>query len=259
MTVARPFHRTCRPFSDGTYGGSGGWIYIRHPSYAKEPRHYIQAFLLLQNDLIGLFEYIEPAESNLQTYSHRVQQLLMRTCVEVEANFTAILLENGYAKKGHGNLSMHDYKLINRSHRLSSYEARLPLWRGPQRILRPFAPWAAKSGTLPWYQAYNASKHDRHASFHRATFECLLDAICALVILLSAQFCVETFAPGGKPLMTGLYRADPQDGMINALGDYFRVKFADDWPAAERYNFSWPEFDAQADPFANFDYAASDA
>lgn len=129
----------------------------------------------------------------------------MRTCVEVEANLTAILLENGYAKRGGGNLTMRDYRLIEHSHRLSSFEAKLPLWRGPDRVRRPFAPWASKTTALPWYRAYNAAKHDRHASFHRANFESLLDAMCALVVLLSAQFCVETFAPGGKPLMTRDY------------------------------------------------------
>lgn len=256
MAIDRPFHRTCRQFSDGTYDGSGRWIYLLHRRFANEPWHYVQAFLLLQKDLLALFDYIEPAESNLPTYSHRVQQLLMRTCVEIEANLTAILIENGYVKKGADNLTMRDYKLINNSHRLSSYEARLPLWRGPSRILRPFAPWGSKGGTLPWYRAYNASKHDRHASFHLATFEALLDAICALAILLSAQFCVETFSPGGKPLMTRHYGISAQDGMINAIGDYFRIKLPTDWPAEERYDFPWAELDALDDPFVNFDYSA---
>ena len=34
----------------------------------------------------------------------------------------------------------------------------------------PFAAWG-KGGALVWYQAYNATKHDRHAEFCRATFE----------------------------------------------------------------------------------------
>lgn len=121
MTIERPFHRTCRPFVDGSYSEGGRWRYLLHREFANDPQHYVRAFLLLQQDLMELFAYIEPAEVNLQTYSHRVQQLLMRACVEVEANLTAILTENGYAKKK-GDLTMADYRLVNCSHHLSSYE-----------------------------------------------------------------------------------------------------------------------------------------
>ena len=256
MTVAKPFHRTCRQFSDGTYDGNGRWIYLLHSQFATEPSHYIQAFLLLQKDLVALFDYIEPAEANLPTYSHRVHQLLMSVCVEMEVNFTAILLENGYTKKGGGNLTMHDYRLVERSHRLSSYEARLPLWRGPNRVMRPFAAWASGTKPLPWYQAYNQSKHDRRGAFHLANFDAVLEAMCGLALLLSAQFCVETFSPAGKPLMARHYGASANDGMISAIGDLFRIKMPDDWPQTERYDFPWGELDASGDPFDNFDYSA---
>jgi hypothetical protein len=257
MAVVKPFRRTCRQFSDRSYTGGGKSIYLLHRRFAKEPRHYVHAFLLLQKDLLDLFDYIEPADSNLPTYSHRVQQLLMRTCVEIEANLTAILVENGYVKKGDGNLTMHDYKLINRSHRLSSYEARVPLWRGPRRIWRPFAPWDSRDGTLLWYQAYNKSKHDRHDSFHLATFEVLLDAMCGLAIVLSAQFHTETYSPAGNYLsFRRSYSYDANDEMDSAIGDYFRIKFPTDWPEAERYDFNWAELDALDDPFDHFDYSA---
>lgn len=126
MALVKPLRRTCRQFSDGSYTEGGRWLYLLHQRFANDPQHYVRAFLLLQKDLLDMFDYIEPAESNLRTYSHRVQQLLMRACVEIEANLTAILVENGYVKKGGGNLTMRDYKLVNRSHRLSSYEVRVP-------------------------------------------------------------------------------------------------------------------------------------
>jgi hypothetical protein len=173
MTVKRPFHRTCRPFVDGSYSEGGRLQYLLHRKFAKDPQHYVRAFLLLQQDLMELFAYIEPAEANLNTYSHRVQQLLMRACVEVEANLTAILTENGYIKKG--DLTMRDYKLVNRSHRLSSYEVRIPGWHGAGGIRRPFAAWEDANGSLPWYRAYNKSKHNRHDFFAMSTFEALTD------------------------------------------------------------------------------------
>ena len=62
-------------------------------NYSDHPEHYTRAFAILQKDIIGLFEYIEPSDINLVTYSFRIHELLVRTCIEVEANFKAILRE----------------------------------------------------------------------------------------------------------------------------------------------------------------------
>ena len=91
MAAMKPLRRTCRPLDGSRYPD---WLYALHPRFARDPQHYVGAFLLLQRDLLSLFDYIEPADANLGTYSHRIQQLLMRACVEVEANLTAVLVEN---------------------------------------------------------------------------------------------------------------------------------------------------------------------
>jgi hypothetical protein len=36
-----------------------------HPKFAVDPHHYVRAFLVLQKDLLELFDYIEPADKNL--------------------------------------------------------------------------------------------------------------------------------------------------------------------------------------------------
>ena len=255
MAIAKPYRRTCRQFSDGSYSEGGRWQYLLHRKFAKDPQHYVRAFLLLQKDLLDLFAYIEPASSNLQTYSHRVQQLLMRACVEMEANLTAILVENGY-KKASGDLTMQDYKLVNHSHRLSSYEVRIPGWQGDHEIRRPYAGWE-NSRPLAWYRAYNKSKHNRHESFQLATFDALVDAMCGLIALLSAQFHDEDYSPREKSLSIGSsYSYDTDDGMESAIGGYFRIRFPTDWPAADRYEFDWNELRKADDPFDEFDHSA---
>jgi hypothetical protein len=124
-------------------------MYLLHKRYATDPRHYVRAFLLLQEDVLDLFSYVEPSDNNLETYSHRIQQLLMRACVEVEANLTAIFLDNEYAA-AQGNLTMQQYRL-NLSHRLSSYEVRVPSWQGARGLRKPFLSWG-QAGSLSWYQ-----------------------------------------------------------------------------------------------------------
>jgi hypothetical protein len=147
MTVVRPYRRTCRQFTDASYGDSGNWAYILHKKYAKSPEQYIRAFLLLQKDLHNLFDYIEPSDQNLACHSYRIHELLLRACIEVEANCKAILLENGYTKSC--DLNMGDYKKLNSSHKLSSYQVKIPTWHGESACRKPFLAWDS-GGALPW-------------------------------------------------------------------------------------------------------------
>ena len=251
MGIKQPYRRTCRQFSDNSYANSGKSAYIEHEKYANSPEHYIRAFLLIQQDLHTLFDYIEPADKNLKTYSYRIHELLLRTCVEIEANCKAILLENGYVKKG--DMNMTDYKKINLSHRLSSYEVKLPLWNGKANIRKPFSSWQT-GGALPWYSIYNQTKHDRHSKFELATFDHLIDSVCGLVALLSSHFWTNSFSGGNSYLIIG----GPNDGMASAIGGYFRVKFPTDWPNSEKYDFTYQDWEnlekSTTDPFQNFPY-----
>jgi hypothetical protein len=244
MAVTKPYYRTCRPIINGRYGGS----YIQHPKYAKSPEHYVRAFTLLLKDMQELFDYIEPADKNLSCFSYRVHELLLRSCVEVEANCKAILVENGYTKEGDMNIG--DYKKINLSHKLSSYEVKMPFWHGTQNIRRPFSSWAV-DGSLLWYQAYNATKHDRHESFDLATLEQMIDAMSGLVVLLSSQFHTHDFGPGEDFLAD----VGPNDGMESSIGGYFRIRYPRDWPMDQRYDFDWQKVQHEPDPFQEFAYA----
>ncbi len=247
MGVNRPYRRTCRQLADGSYAGSGHGKYVSHRMYAKEPEHYVRAFLLLQKDLRELFDYVEPADQNVECYSFRIHELLLRACVEVEANCKAILLENGYQKSG--NLNMSDYKKIDQSHKLSEYMVRVPTWRGSQNTRTPFAAWST-GGSLGWYEAYHASKHNRHTDFQKATFINMLDAVTGCLTILSAQFRDEDFSAQSSALLC----EGSGDGMDDAIGGFFRLRFPNSWLPADRYDFDWSVLRAESDPFQNFPY-----
>lgn len=247
MGLKRPYKRTCRQFADGSYANSGKSQYLLNKDFADSPEQYVRPFLLIQKDLQNLFDYVEPSDQNLTCYSYRIHELLTRTCIEVEANCKAILTENGYSKNG--DLNIGDYKKINFSHRLSSYEIGLPLWNGVKRIRKPFNSWADGS-PLSWYQAYNTTKHNRHAEFKQASFDNLIESICGLIAILSAQFWQENFIPS-----TSLISAEGSyDGMEAAIGDYFRVKFPNDWPDNEKYDFTYEDINAPDFHIAKFEY-----
>jgi len=247
MGIKKPYKRTCRQFTDGSYANSGKSKYLLHKDFANSPEQYIRPFLLIQKDIQNLFDYIEPSDRNLNCYSYRIHELLIRTCIEIEANCKAILTENGYTKNSY--LNMRDYKKINFSHRLSSYEIALPLWKGTHKIRKPFSGWTSGS-SLAWYDAYNATKHDRHTDFIQASFDNLIESACGLTAILSSQFWQEDFIPSkGLLALEG-----SSDGMESAIGDYFRVKFPDDWLDEEKYDFTYEDIDKPDFTIEKFDY-----
>jgi hypothetical protein len=104
---------------------------------------------------------------------------------------------------------------------------------------------------LPWYQAYNETKHDRHAGFFKATLDHLIDAVCGVVTVLGAQFSQAQF-----DYMMSATDSVPE-GYELAIGRYFTVRFPDDWPPEERYDFNaeWSNLlRHEEDPFQNFAY-----
>jgi hypothetical protein len=252
LTVAKPYYRTVRQFADGSYSEGGRSFYILHGSYANEPSNYIRAFQLIQKDLQTIFEYIEPSDQNLETYSFRTYELLLRTCTEIEANFKAIFRSNAYSRST-GSLNIIDYAKIDKSHHLSEYAVKVPYWSGSGGIRTPFADW--KNGhILAWYQAYNTSKHDRAQELKAATFANLIDAYCGLSIVLAAQFLTFDFGPANSVLSLGSFYGNHEYGA--AIGQHVRIKYPANLPLADRYDFKWPDLAKTSDPFQKFDYDA---
>jgi hypothetical protein len=242
MSVSKPYRRTFRQFVDGQYSEGGRARYVRHAKFAVAPEQYLRAFGVIQKDLLNLFDYVEPASKNLECYSYRIHELFMRICIEIEANCKAILLENGYRRAGDWNVS--DYKGLNRTHCLSMYKAKLPVWHGEAHVRTPFAAWNIEKSP-PWYRAYNEAKHDRHEKFHLANFDNLIEAACGLIVLLSAQFGTDDLS---RSIFLGI-EGPPDDGFEVAIGGYFLIQFPDNWPEADRYDFDWQKLKDEPDPF----------
>ncbi len=260
MSITTPYYRNCRQFIDGSYSNSGQSLYILDPLYAIEPEQHIRIFLLILKDFKSLSYYIEPSDKNLMCHSLRIHELLMRSCVEVESNCKAILNAHGYTEKQNRNgdlvrMNMSDYNKLEVTHHLSAYQIKVPYWKGVKGLREPFKCWSDTTRPNPaWYEAYHATRHNRHVDFEKANFENLIDAICGLLVLLSSQFYTEDFSPGSRSL--GLSGYGPNDGMKAAIGDYFRIKFPD-WPSSERYSFTsdeWKKMKQNGKPFQVFDY-----
>lgn len=244
MGISKPFHRNYRM---GVVGLNS--VYILDPDYAKSPEHYVRSFLLIQEDILRLFQFIEPSDINLQTYSFRIHELYMRICIEIEANFKAIFDENKYSKPER-NWNIIDYKKINKTHHLDEYKVTFPIWSGTRNVFQPFIEWQF-GDSLSWYKDYNACKHNRANEMPKANLGNLLNSFSALFVLLSSQFYTEAFSPGNilLALETGAGYYSGEFG----IGDYLMVEFPT-WPENEKYDFDWNLLKSTGDKFAEIDY-----
>jgi hypothetical protein len=253
LSHKKPFHRNFRP----TIDGSSCWAYIVNRSYSISPEHYTRAFLIIQKDLLALFEFVEPSDINLKTYSYRIHELLIRTCIEIEANFKAILSENIYTpkdKKGRVRLenkwNIIDYKKVNKTHHLDSYVVKVPIWNGEKAKFRPFSAWK-NNENLSWYKAYNQCKHDRNNKFVLANLENLIYAVTGLLVLLTSQFKNVDFSP--RETLASYKTASYYTGEVG-IGDFFRIEYPTNWTEEEKYEFNWNELENEINKFEKINF-----
>lgn len=183
MAINKPYYRIYRPdlHSDEYTSPSEGYERDNLFLPEAERKSMIMSARLIIDDFEHLFEYIEPHSSNLNVFSHRIYELLLRTCTEVESCCKGILSTNGFAAN---NIS--DYSKIEQSSHLSGYTVLYSNWLPSKYTSQPFASWASGC-PLPWYQAYNGVKHNRWQSFPLASLNNLLEAICGLLCVVHSQ------------------------------------------------------------------------
>lgn len=148
-----------------------------------------QALLLLIQRLDELLHFVEPSPGTLQTHSHKARELLILACTEVENTWKAYLRIAGVAPHSQGDFTTKDYVTVLGPLRLAEYQVSLPRYADIPPI-QPFHSWSTAQPTksLPWYDAYNKSKHDRSSYFSEATLWNCLQGVAANIVLFSTRF-----------------------------------------------------------------------
>ncbi|MEX6663204.1 hypothetical protein [Pseudomonas sp. W2-17] len=142
----------------------------------------------LFQELEGLFRYIEPDPNNAAAYGHKIRELLILACTEVEASWRGVIVANCSEIKC-STLTTRDYVKLLPLLRLDQWSVRLKNYFSYETIC-PFEGWTSDRPTksLSWYDAYNAVKHDREGNFSKASIEHLLQAMAAVHVLQMAQW-----------------------------------------------------------------------
>ena len=148
----------------------------------------LQSVRLLLDRLDELFLYVEPGPASLGTYSHKTRELLILACTEVENAWTRYMREAGVAPAGR-DYTTNDYVKLLTPQFLDEFQLTLKAFPAVAPS-RPFHGWTATQPTrsLPWYDGYNRTKHDRKTHFDKATLKNCIDAVAANLVMFSVRF-----------------------------------------------------------------------
>lgn len=256
MSVSKPYCRLWRPLkgynplhfdlsSPNIVDPDADLKYLEDERFAcqEEMASSVIISRLLFQDLYDLFNYIEPDDKNLNTFSHRIYELLLRTATEIESNFKGIMIANGYKSPE----NMHDYFKVASVARLSEYRVQFTRWSS-SRFFTPFIEWNSSTyAALPWYQSYNNVKHNRYANFEMANLENLMNAMAALLSILYAQI--------GERMDIGYSEGisvcqDVQDKLESGKFTLYAPKF----PETEQYEFTWDNIKADKNAVQIFNF-----
>jgi hypothetical protein len=115
--------------------------------------------------------------------------------------------------------------------KLSGYAIKLSHYPS-LRFVAPYRGWdsGAPTKSLIWYDSYNATKHDRAGNFSRATIYAAYQAVCAVWIMILAQY--------------GVNAAREFDDLNN----YFEVVEIPFWRYSESYSIAYEGCDGEAGP-----------
>lgn len=153
-----------------------------------------QTYLKIEREMLEIAKYIyvtdENNEGQLNVYSPHIADLLVRTCIEIEALSKELYFNLGGPKQRGDKSLMFDIdclKLIDINYKTSKKKVLISclsfnLTKDKNKEFRPLKEAHKKQGT-DWERAYQAVKHDRYSSLSKGTILNLIHAIGALYLL----------------------------------------------------------------------------
>ena len=147
-----------------------------------------QALGLLIEKLYDLFLYIEPTQTGLAAYGHKTRELLILAATEAENAWRRYAAQGGILAQG-GRYTTNDYVRLKAPLFLGEYRVHVKPFPTVGYVV-PFGTWNTNAPTqsLPWYEAYNKTKHDRGAHFGEASLARCVEAVAACIVMFAVRF-----------------------------------------------------------------------
>lgn len=168
----------------------------------KKSDIFWQTYLMLEKELINVSKYIyvtdeisinnkiQACTTQLETFSPHIADLIIRTCIEIEAISKELYFDFGGEKqRGDSSLFFDEdcLKLIDKMCQTHKKTVLIvaPLFnltKEENKIFKPLKDAHKRKGTS-WEKSYQALKHDRYFSIHYGTIKNLIYALGALYLL----------------------------------------------------------------------------
>jgi hypothetical protein len=148
-----------------------------------------QSLLLLIHRLDEVLLTIEPTANTLSSFGHKTRELLILACTEAENYWKRYMVVSGLPQPQNG-FTTNDYIRLRAPLFLHEFEVSMPRYSAIP-AMRPFLDWSRQPSpttTLPWYHAYQMTKHDRDVHFDKASLSNCIQAVAANLILFSVRF-----------------------------------------------------------------------
>ncbi len=199
----------------------------------------LAAFELLKQDLKRIFEFVEPTKQTQLTFSHRIYEIILRACTEVESLCKQIFEANGHTIR---NMNIIRFSDLEGPMKLSQYSVQLFGYNYPE--IFPFETFRSniiRNERSPiWYRAYNSVKHNRNTLFEKASLQNAIEAVGGVFVLLSAMYgfgfdSIAKISPGSFHLMS--------------TPTFFSLLNRPKWSTDEQYDYKWSELQLESEPF----------
>ncbi len=172
----------------------------------KKSDIFWQTYLNLEKEAIEVSKYIfftdevlvngksgiviQSCNTQLETFSPHIADLLVRCCVQIEAISKELYFDNGGSKvRGDRNiffdedcLKLIDIKWKTQNKIVMVVAPFFNFTKDENRILKPLREAHKRQGTY-WEKAYQAVKHDRYFSLHKGNVKAFIHALAALYLL----------------------------------------------------------------------------
>lgn len=172
----------------------------------KKQELFWQTYMNIEKSILELSKYIYftdvkmenhngveteiSCSSQLDTYSPYIADLLLQTCVQIEAISKELYFDIGGNKARGDSSILFDVDCLKaidikwRTHEKTVFitSPSFNLTKDESRIIRPLKNAHKRQG-VDWNRAYQAVKHDRYTSLHRGNVKALLHAAAALYLL----------------------------------------------------------------------------
>jgi len=143
-------------------------------------RHHWNYFLALEDDIVRMARYLEPAEENFSAYSLELARIIITAASEVDvvAKLLCQKIDSGSKAR---TIDAYRKTIVPAYDKLPGALVTLPKFG---LTLNPWEQWGQVEKNPVWWKAYNDVKHHRNDHFPSASLKHALNAVAGLFLLL---------------------------------------------------------------------------